>query len=156
MWIELPTAWIIVLNVVGIPAAHLLVAWWFTAMEGERFSPEGFLFRGRNWEREGQFYRRVFQVHRWKKFLPDGAAWLRGFAKGSLASRERSYLETFLRETCRGEAAHWVQMLVIFLFVVWNPFPANLVIIGYSVHSNLPCIISQRFTRARLRRVLRH
>ncbi|GHC58118.1 hypothetical protein [Roseibacillus persicicus] len=154
MLVELPPLWIALLNIIGIPCTHLLLAWWSTALPSSLFSPNSFLYRTRAWERGGSLYEKVFQVRLWKDRLPDGASWFAGFAKGSLKSRDPDYLRQFQVETCRGEFSHWVQTIVISLFVIWNPFPANLIIIGYALLANLPCIISQRHTRARLGKLL--
>lgn len=150
MLVELPALWIVVLNVLGIPLAHLLLAWWSTRLPRQRFQPDTFLYRPRGWEQGGKFYQKVFRVRSWKDRLPDGASWFSGFAKGSLTSRDPDYLREFQIETCRGEFSHWMQSLVISTFIIWNPFPACLVIIAWALLSNLPCIISQRHTRARL------
>jgi glycosyl-4,4'-diaponeurosporenoate acyltransferase len=154
MFIELTPWAIALLNIIAIPVAHLAIAWWSTRLSSSHFRPSSFLFRSRKWERQGEGYQRLFRVRAWKDSLPDGAAWLSGFAKGSLRSRDPEYLRQFRVETCRGEFSHWLQMIVISVFVVWNPFPANFVIWGYAFLSNAPCIISQRHTRARLSRFL--
>ena len=153
MWIELPSLWIALLNIIGIPSIHLLIAWWSTRLPAHRFRPDSFWYQSKAWEKDGKLYERLFRVRQWKDSLPDGASWFSGFAKGTLRSRDPDYLQQFQAETCRGEFSHWVQMLVISLFIIWNPFPANLIILTYALLSNLPCIISQRHTRARLAKV---
>lgn len=155
MFINLPAWGIVLLNVLGIPLAHLSFAWLTTKLPSSFFNPTSRLYRTRTWEKEGEVYQKWFRVRRWKDRLPDGASWLSGFAKGSLQSRDADYLRQFQRETCRGEFSHWVQMLVIASFLIWNPFPANLIIITYAILSNLPCIISQRNSRPRLERAIR-
>ena len=153
MLVELPNLWIILLNVVGIPTVHLLIAWWSTHLKAEYFSPHSPFFKCRRWEQGGKIYEQLFRVRDWKDRLPDGAAWFSGFAKSSLQSRQQDYLREFASETCRGEFSHWLQGLAILSFIAWNPFPASLVIVLYAILSNLPCIISQRHTRCRLARV---
>lgn len=154
MLIELPVIATILLNAMGIPIVHLATSWWSLRLPLANFQPEKGLFRIRGWEGEGRFYERFFRVRAWKDSLPDAGPWFSGFSKSGLRERTRDYFIEFRAETCRGEFAHWVQLIVISLFVIWNPYPANLVIIGYALLSNLPCIISQRHTRARLTRVL--
>lgn len=153
MFLELPSLWIALLNIIGIPSVHLLIAWWSTRLPSHLFRVDSFVFRARAWERGGKTYEKLFQVRKWKDRLPDGASWFSGFSKSSLQSRDRGYLQAFRLETCRGEFSHWLQMLVISAFLIWNPFPANLIILAYALLSNLPCIISQRHTRARLTKV---
>ena len=154
MWIELPPLWIGLLNGIGIPAAHLLVSWAFSAMPATVFHPDGFCFRRRHWEQRGRIYQRLFRVRRWKTLLPDAATWFNGFAKAKLQSTAPDYLETFIVETCRGESAHWVQLAVITGFILWTPWPFCLIILAYALASNLPCIINLRHTRIRLHGLL--
>lgn len=153
MWIELPNLWIATINCLGIPTAHLLIAWLSTLLPSGTFRPEGFLFRTRSWERGGFLYERVFHVRRWKHHLPDAAPWFKGFAKGRLSSTDPDYLRTFITEACRGELSHWLQVIAISSFVIITPYPASLIIIAYSLVSNLPCIINLRHTRIRLKAV---
>jgi len=155
MWIELPKLWIAVINCLGIPAAHLGIAWASTRVPATAFNPDGLFFRTGWWERGGRLYERLFLVRRWKHLLPDAAPWFRGFAKGQLRSTDPAYLKTFATETCRGESSHWIQLLVIGSFILWTPFPAALVIIAWSLLSNLPCIINLRLTRIRIQALRR-
>lgn len=155
MWVELPAAWIIALNVAYLPTAQLGVALLFTNLPAGRFSPASPLFRERPWERGGRLYESAFAVRTWKAWLPDGGRWLGGFSKGALRGRDRRYLEAFRVEACRGEAAHLAQIPAVLLALLWNPWPtAALVIIAYALISNLPCILAQRHTRIRINRVI--
>jgi glycosyl-4,4'-diaponeurosporenoate acyltransferase len=63
------------------------------------------------------------------------------------------YLERFGRETCRGEAVHWVVLLCASLFFLWNPWWAGLAMVVYALIVNVPCILAQRYNRIRLARV---
>ena len=153
MWIELPALWIIVINCLGIPAVHLLVAWWSTRLPARHFRPGSMLFRPRGWECGGSLYARLFRVRSWNRLLPDAAPWFGGVAKAKIKSRDPGYFRTFAVETCRGEFSHWLQLLVIAGFIAWNPYPFNLVIIGWSLLSNLPCIVNLRYTRLRMLKI---
>ena len=71
--------------------------------------------------------------------------------------RDPAYLREFADENCRGEAAHYAQIPAVLLVLAWNPWPvAAGVIIVYALLSNLPCIVVQRHTRLRLKRLLAH
>lgn len=156
MWLELPNLWIAILNAVLIPVIHLGVSWFYTRLDSGHFDPQSWLYRERRWEREGGIYQRLFRVRAWKRFLPDAAPWFDGFAKGRLQGKSPSYLRAFILETCRGEGAHHAQVAALLVTLIWNPWPwAAGVMIVYALLSNLPCVILQRFTRARLRGVLR-
>ena len=155
MPIKLSIAWTILLNVIGWPVIHLTVAKLFLSLPGSCFGGNGWLFRSRAWERDGHIYERFTGVRRWKQMLPDGAPFLRGFAKKKLQSTDRSYFAMFIRETCRGELTHWVMMTAAPVFFLWNPLWADAVMCLYAIAANLPCIITQRYNRIRLRRVAR-
>jgi glycosyl-4,4'-diaponeurosporenoate acyltransferase len=149
--IELSIAWIIVLNVAGWLVIQLGLAWLFTQMPVAWFNPGG----ARAWERSGRFYESVFRIKRWKKRLPDAARWLGGgFAKGVLAGTDADYLRRFIRETWRGELCHWLAIGCAPLFFLWNPWWGDLIIVGYALAANLPCILAQRYNRIRFRRLL--
>jgi len=151
--IELPLWGVAVVNCVGIPVVHLGFALGALRRPASAFDPESPWYRERAWECGGGFYQRWFRVRSWKSRLPDGAAWLKGMGKARLESTDKRYLQSFMVETCRGEWSHWWQLLVICGFVMWNPWPANVVIVCYAVISNLPCIINLRHVRIRMRRL---
>lgn len=146
MLIELSNLQIILLNCLGIPGVHLGISFACEKLPRKIFERPSQITS----PTPDHFYRKVFQIHRWKHHLPDAAPWLNGFPKATLASTEAPYLRTFIAETRRGELAHWLQWIVISFFVAWNPFPANLVILAYALIMNLPCILNLRHTRSRM------
>ncbi len=154
MLIELPVVCIIFANISGWLAMHLLVAWAGTRLPADCFNERRFPFRSRKWESGGRLYESVFRIRVWKDLLPDGAAWFRGgFPKAVLRSRKRAYLARFVKETCRGEAVHWMVMAASPLFFIWNPPGVGAIMIAYGVMVNLPCILIQRYNRNRLLRL---
>lgn len=154
MFLDLPSLWIVILNVVAIPLIHLSVSWWFTLIPRSSFLPGWALFRERRWESGSQTYEKIFRIRAWKNLLPDAAPWFDGFPKKTLKSRDPDYLSDFIAETCRSEAAHLTQFAGLLVTLVWNPWPAAAgVMIGYAVASNLPCILLQRYNRIRMIRV---
>ena len=155
MLVELPGLWIALLNIAVIPLAHFGVSWLFTRLPQGWFRPAAFPFREGLWERGGKFYEGLFGVRRWKGLLPDAAPWFKGFPKKNLRNRDPGYLRAFRAETCRGEAAHYAQIPALLVTLGWNPWPvAACVMIAYAFLSNLPCIIIQRHTRARIGHLL--
>jgi glycosyl-4,4'-diaponeurosporenoate acyltransferase len=149
--IELPTGWIIALNLAGWPVIQFALAWAFTRMPAAWFNPPA----SRAWEQGGRFFERAFGIKHWKHLLPDAARWFGGgFAKGELADTNPGYLRRFIQETWRGELCHWVALGCAPVFVLWNPWWADLVMAGYALGANLPCILAQRYNRLRLRRLL--
>ncbi|MGD1978451.1 MAG: hypothetical protein PVJ98_03595 [Akkermansiaceae bacterium] len=137
---------ITLLNCLGIPAVHLGVAW-FCEQLSDRLFIRSFPEKP---PRPSGIYEKLFQIKRWKHLLPDGAPLFDGFPKKKLESTEPDYLRKFILETRRGEFSHWVQWILISGFFVWNPFPANFIILIYAAASNVPCLINLRHTRERL------
>ena len=153
MLIELPIGWIIGLNCLAWPAIQLGLAWGLTQLPVERLAGRNRFARPKKWERGGRFYERVFAIKAWKDRMPDGAGWFRGgFPKATLRGRSPEFLARFGRETWRGELVHWLALLALPLFCVWNPGWAMLVNAAYAVAANGPCILVQRYNRARLLR----
>jgi glycosyl-4,4'-diaponeurosporenoate acyltransferase len=149
--IELPIAWIVVLNVAGWPVIQFSLAWLFTLMPVRWFESDG----TNPWEQGGRFYESIFGIKRWKDSLPDAARWFSGgFAKGFLVGHDRPYLRRFISETRRGELCHWCAIGCAPVFFLWNPWWADLVMVGYALLANIPCILAQRYNRLRLRRLL--
>ena len=118
MPIELPIAWIIVLNVAGWLSIQMGFAWAFTKMPVQWFNPGN----AWGWERAGRFYERVFRIKDWKDRLPDAARWFGGgFAKSTLTGTHRDYLQRFICETWRGELCHWTAIACAVSLEVASP-----------------------------------
>jgi glycosyl-4,4'-diaponeurosporenoate acyltransferase len=147
MVIELPVLWTVVLNAGGLAAIQLGLAWGVTRLPTDWFPA-----------RAGQgslsWYERL-GIRRWKDLLPDGAGWFAGgFPKARLAGKDADYYQRFIRETWRGEICHWVAIACVPVFFLWNPWWGNLVIVGYAMLANLPCILTQRYNRLRFGKAL--
>ncbi len=133
---------------------HLGVSFTLTKMRHTLFNPKSFVFRARDWERSGKFYEKFFRVKSWKAWIPDAAAWFKGgFPKKRLASATAEYMDRFIHETCRGEAAHWIVFAASPLFFLWNPAWVGMAMVVYGVASNFPCVIVQRYNRFRFLRI---
>ena len=125
------------------------------ALIAQRVSSRHFDITVSGWERNGQFYHSL-GVRAWKDRLPDAGSWLPGgFGKRRLCGRSFAELECFAREARRGELVHWSAIAALPLFTLWNSWPGMFVNAAYAIAANLPCIIAQRYNRARIARVLR-
>ena len=76
------------------------------------------------------------------------------FSKRSVRTRDRAVLEQFVIETRRAEWTHWTIMMITPVFLVWNWWWVELLMIAYALTANLPCLLVQRYNRARLLRLL--
>jgi glycosyl-4,4'-diaponeurosporenoate acyltransferase len=153
--IELSIAWVTALNVVAWLVIQLGLAWSFTQLAADRFDDQCRFARPKSWERGGRFYERVFFIKHWKDQLPDASRMLRGgFAKANLQTATPEYLKRFLQETWRGEVVHWLALLALPLFAIWNPWWGVGVNAAVALAVNLPCILALRYNRARLQRLL--
>lgn len=120
------------------------------------YREDNFLFKERKWENRGRIYERVFKIKKWKKLLPDGAAFVKqAYEKKNLKDNSKANLEKFLMETARAELTHILGMLPFWLFGLIAPPKVIIYMFVYAVVANVPCILLQRYNRIRLKRVLK-
>lgn len=151
-----PTFWTILIDFLAWLLIHLLVVAIMVRLPARRFDPNGWLYRGRKWEDGGEVYQQLFKIKRWKRHLPDGERVLGrfGFQKKRLKGSTPEYYRVFLIETCRAELTHWIIILFAPFFFLWNRPGVGLFMIFYALVENIPFIITQRYNRYRLRRLL--
>jgi len=155
MLFHLPTLPTILIDIAAWFVIHMGVSYFMTHMPLSSFYAGSWLYKQRKWENDGKTYKRFFGLTDWKKMLPDGAALFKdGFEKKHLNGLDSLYLVNFIRETCRAELTHWIAFLCSLLFFVWNLWWVGIIMIVYGLTANLPCIISQRYNRIRLKRVV--
>ena len=117
----------------------------------ERYNPNSFFLRSHKWENNGQIYRTVFKIHKWKHFLPDGAkAHKKGFEKKEMKSYDSKYINEFIFQTGRAEITHWAQIIPFWVFGFWCPPFVIILMFIYALLVNIPCILAQRYNRPRL------
>ncbi len=149
--INLPGWLMIVSYIVLWPVFQAGIAWIGSRVPDRFFDPKSFWLKTRRWEKDGDFYKHVFRVDRWKHLLPDGAkAHKAGFRKKQLSSYETEYIKSFISETGRAEIFHWLQIVPFWVFGLWSPPVVIWIMLGYALLVNLPCIIAQRYNRPRL------
>jgi len=120
------------------------------------FSPHGFLFKERKWEKGGAIYEKVFKVRKWKRFLPDGGAVIvGGYRKKNLTDYSTENMERFLIESCRAELTHFLAVLPFWIFGFFSPPIIIAYMFIYALAVNLPCMIAQRYNRPRFLKILR-
>lgn len=154
MLVELPLFWTVLVNVLAWLVIQLGLAWMMIRIPADRFNPRGPLAQLWNWELSGDSYEKFLGIKLWKDRLPDAAGWFKGgFPKARLRVPSSEFLERFLRETWRGELTHWLALLPLPLFAIWNPCWGIAINAAYAVAANVPCILVQRYNRGRLLRV---
>lgn len=112
-------------------------------------------FRERRIEHGGDLYRRALRVPRWKGWIPEGGAvFAGGFDKRLLGRPDTAQLQRHVRESRRAELGHWLAIVPLPLFALWNPVGLWPAMALYAAVVNLPCIAVARYNRLRLSRVL--
>jgi glycosyl-4,4'-diaponeurosporenoate acyltransferase len=143
------------INALAWLSIHLVPAWVITRLPLRFFNAEEFPFKSMMWERDGFWYESALRIKRWKKMLPDGAPFFfGGFSQKKISSRESAYLRRFASETCRGEFVHMLVLCATPLFFIWNRGWAAVVNVAYAIAANIPCILSLRYNRMRILRML--
>lgn len=106
-------------------------------------------------ERAGTWYARRLRIKRWKDRLPEaGAVFAGGVTKRRLDGRTRADLLAFAAETRRAELVHGTLIVAAAVFVVVSPWLPAAIMIAYSLAANLPCLLVQRYNRARVTAIL--
>jgi glycosyl-4,4'-diaponeurosporenoate acyltransferase len=155
MFLKLPAYFVWVMNIGGLSLLPLLISFVFIQLPDRWFHQDQGLLRLLPMERNGKIYSRILRINRWKGWLPDGGAWMKGgFSKKKLQTNTLSYLQQFTKETRRGEWAHWCMLLMTPLFILWNEGWGITAVFAYAFFANLPCILVQRHNRARFSRLM--
>ncbi|WP_138751479.1 hypothetical protein [Paenibacillus sinopodophylli] len=155
MFLDLPSPFIWVLNTVGLAGLPLMISWLFIRLPHQLFASDKGITKLLPFEKNGTRFTRILRIKRWKRWLPDGGAWMKnGFAKKKLAAVNPVYIEQFMRETRRGEWAHWCMLLSTPLFSLWNEGWSLVIVLTYAFAVNVPCILVQRYNRSRFSRLM--
>jgi glycosyl-4,4'-diaponeurosporenoate acyltransferase len=155
MVIHLSSLWMLVLDFIAWLVINLSVAGVISKLRLQSFNQETWLFKERNWEKQSRLYDHLLKIKKWKSWLPDGAEVShKAFKKKHLQTADPAYIRVFVLETCRAEILHWIIFLFGFVFFIWNPWYVGIIMIVYAGTTNLPCILTQRYNRIRLKRLL--
>ena len=108
-----------------------------------------------NFEKDASWFRKYLKIDKWKDRVPElGGVFGDGFQKRSIDLGAREQLELFIRETRRAELAHWVMTAGWIITIAFNPLWAIVFNLIFAHIVNFPCLIIQRYNRARLIKVL--
>jgi glycosyl-4,4'-diaponeurosporenoate acyltransferase len=152
--VHLPDAWTVVLDVVVWGAVHASTGYVAHRLPLRSLQRDVGPLRLTAPERRVHVFHRL-GIRRWKDRLPEaGALFAGGMSKRQLPPSAAGGLRRFVAETRRAEWAHWMALAAAPLFMLFNP-PVAVVLMGlYALVANGPCIVVQRYNRARLVRAL--
>lgn len=154
--VELSDRWAVAVDIAVWIVVGVGVGYAFHRRPVSAFAVDGRLTRLRGFEADGTWYERRLAIKRWKDRLPEaGALFSGGFSKRDLRGRDAALFDRFVVETRRAELTHWWVLAAAPFFVLWNPPWLAGVMAGYAVAANGPCLLTQRYNRARLLRVSR-
>jgi glycosyl-4,4'-diaponeurosporenoate acyltransferase len=122
-------------------------------MPDDRFVRDNAVTVIRPWERGGRTWERL-RVRRWKGRLPELGELFGGRSKRHLSGRDRQSQAQLAIETRRAEMVHWLALLPLAVMPLWNPAWLTAVMAGYAITANGPCVIVQRYNRARIGRLV--
>lgn len=152
---DLPGYWLILLNALAWFMIQVGIGYLTHRMSDRLLNRLTPLLRTRQWEKDGSIYQRMFQVKKWKSRMPSGGTvFAGGFSLKHVASKDKAYLERWVFESYRAELTHWMAMLPLLLFFLWNPPIGWIINLVYALAVNLPCIVVQRYNRPRLSAIL--
>ena len=122
----------------------------------DKFLEKDFIFTKLfSFETDASWFRKILKIDKWKDNMPElGGFFGDGFEKRSVAYGEINQLKQFILETRRAEIAHWFMIGGWILTTTFNPLWAVLFNIIFAHAVNFPCLIIQRYNRARLINVL--
>lgn len=96
------------------------------------------------------------RIRKWKDVVPEAGAFFKGgISKKHLASQDVEGLISYRRETKRAEFAHYLFASILPVFFFFNPWYLMVAMCIYAVFANVPCILIQRFNRARIEILLK-
>jgi glycosyl-4,4'-diaponeurosporenoate acyltransferase len=149
--VHLPLWAAVVADVVAWAVIGVTVGYALHRTSLRRLDHDTWVTRARRWERGGRTYERL-GIRRWKDRLPElGGLFAGGVSKR--ASGGRSRLERYEAETRRAEYVHWLVLACAPLFALWNPWYLTVAMVLYAVVANVPCLVVQRYNRARIARL---
>ncbi|MBI2706460.1 MAG: glycosyl-4,4'-diaponeurosporenoate acyltransferase [Actinobacteria bacterium] len=148
------TGGLVLIDSIVWASASVVIGFVCAKLPAARFRRDGWLTSIRSFEREGRIYERL-RVRSWKDSLPDGGQVFGSQSKRQLPDAPDRDLSGFAIETRRAEVVHWLLVAVAPIFVLWNPPGLFVAMVAFAVVANVPCIVIQRYNRARIDRIQR-
>ena len=154
MLIDLPLHWIILLDIAAWFIFHMGISLGCMKIPDAWYAKTESFFQSFAWEENGELWQRLFRIKAGKRKLPEGSSIIKSsYNKKQLHGTDKQTFEKFIIETKRAELTHWLLMPPAFVFFIWNPLWAGIVMVIYACVVNIPFILIQRYNRPRLVRV---
>lgn len=146
---------LILINIIAWGFLHFFISYICFLIPIGFFKKDLIGFRIARWEKDGVLWNNIFRVKKWKKHLIDGSSIVKqSYNKRNLRGNQKHELAHFAAETKRAELTHWLLIPPAILFFIWNPLWAGWVMVAYALIANLPFIITQRYNRARIEKII--
>jgi len=136
------------------------VIWFFVIgylvnlIPAHRLANDTFWTRLNDFEKDGKWYRKYLKINKWKDYLPElGGVFKQGFAKRNIDQSNQKQIQDFIVATRRAEIAHWLMTAGWIITIAFNPWWAIILNIIFAHLVNFPCLIVQRYNRARLLKI---
>jgi len=124
-------------------------------IKDQKFDYNKIPYKTYKWEKEGKIYDKIFKVSKWKKFLPDGGAIMKGgYKKKNITNFSKENFQKYIIESCRAELSHLLAIIPFWVFGLFAPIEVIYIMLAYALLVNLPCIITQRYNRPRFIRLI--
>lgn len=134
---------------------HITIGYVLSRMSESHFTRDVWPYRETWLELKGRLYV-LLGIKKWKRLLPDGAKLIdrNGFLKRKFESTDINYIKKFIIETRRAELVHLIHFPFLIVFFLFNPLAGDIIMIVYAFFFNVPCLMSQRYNRKRLMKLL--
>ena len=116
------------------------------------FAVDRWWSRLRPFEHGGRWYERRLRIKAWKDRLPEaGALFGGGTSKRAVptGADRRARLDQLVVATRRADWVHLVIPALVPVFLLWNDEWVLVPMLVYAVAANVPCLLVQRYNRAR-------
>lgn len=107
-------------------------------------------FRTRKFEKNGQFYQRVFRIKLWKDYVPAVGR----FDKKHLEEPTPFYISKYLLESLRAELTHIFGFFFAINIMLVTRGEFDIQILLFACLLNLPCYMIQRYNKPRFEKLL--
>ena len=129
----------------------IAISYLSTKLPDKYYSYKHWIFKERNWEKQGRFYQKVFKVKLWKHRVPELADFIKTvFPKKFISEFNSEFLSKYLIESCKAELTHWCIIFSSALFLVYADTSTFIFMFLLASMFNIPFIIIQRYNRPRI------